>query len=112
KVDGEELSHVVASYQEAIVDVLVEKTIKAAKETSMDRIVVSGGVAANGRLRARFRERAGEEGVTVHIPPPVLCTDNAAMIAAVGEHLLKRGRRDSYDVNAVSRWPLEMTAIS
>lgn len=111
-LEGEELSHVVASYQEAIVDVLVEKTLNAARDASMNRIVVSGGVAANGRLRERFLQRAGEEGVTVYIPPPVLCTDNAAMIAVVGEHLLKRGRSDSYDINAVSRWPLEMTAVS
>ena len=110
-LEDEELSHVVASYQEAIVDVVVEKTLRAAQDASVDRIVVSGGVAANGRLRTRFIESAREKGITVHIPPPVLCTDNAAMIAAVGEHLLRRGRRDSYDANAVSRWPLEIAAI-
>ncbi len=111
EVEDDELPHIVASYQEAIVDVLVDKTLRAAQETSVDRVVVSGGVAANGRLRTRFLESAWEKGITMHIPPPVLCTDNAAMIAAVGEHLLRRGLRDSYDVNAVSRWPLEMAAL-
>ncbi|HEU19406.1 MAG TPA: tRNA (adenosine(37)-N6)-threonylcarbamoyltransferase complex transferase subunit TsaD [Deltaproteobacteria bacterium] len=111
RLEDEEVPHIVASYQEAIVDVLVEKTLRVAQETSVNRVVVSGGVAANGRLRTRFLECAREKDIAVHIPPPVLCTDNAAMIAAVGEHLLMGGLRDSYDLNAISRWPLEMAAL-
>ena len=72
----------------------------------MERVVVCGGVAANSRLRARFHEDAGQCGISVHIPPPVLCTDNAAMIALVGSHFLDQGRRDGYDLNAASRWPV------
>lgn len=103
----DELPDVAASYQEAIVDVLVEKTLKAAEIYSISRIVVCGGVAANSRLRERFMDESRRKGVHVCIPPPVLCTDNAAMIAVVGEHLLRKGIRDSLDLNAVSRWPLD-----
>ena len=101
------LPDVVASYQEAIVDVLVEKTMRAADLCSVSKIVVCGGVAANSRLRERFTYESKCRGFNVYIPPPAFCTDNAAMIAVVGEHLLTRGFKDSLDMNAVSRWPLE-----
>jgi N6-L-threonylcarbamoyladenine synthase len=103
----DELPDVAASYQEAIIDVLVEKTLKAAEMHSISRIVVCGGVAANSRLRERFTNESRLKGIHVYIPPPVFCTDNAAMIAVVGEHLLTRGLKDSLDLNAVSRWPLD-----
>lgn len=101
-----ELPDVVASYQEAIMDVLVEKTIRAARENNIEQIVVCGGVAANSRLRQRFAQAADEAGMKLFIPPMVLCTDNAAMIAVLGEIILQNGRRDPLDLNAVSRWPL------
>jgi N6-L-threonylcarbamoyladenine synthase len=103
----DELPDVAASYQEAIIDVLVEKTLRAAEIHSISRIVVCGGVAANSRLRERFTEESRLKGFHVYIPPPILCTDNAAMIAVVGWHLLTRGLKDSLDLNAVSRWPLD-----
>ena len=103
---AQELPDVVASYQEAIVDVLIEKTLQAAKNKNIDRVVVCGGVAANSRLREKFNEAAAEQSVDLFIPPMILCTDNAAMVAAIGEILLKSGRRDGLDLNAVSRWPL------
>jgi len=102
----EELPYIVASYQEAIVDVLLEKTIKAAKDNDVNRIVVCGGVAANSRLRERFAEETAARNLELFIPPVILCTDNAAMIGAIGEIMLKNGQRDSLDLNAVSRWPL------
>ncbi|HPJ97732.1 MAG TPA: tRNA (adenosine(37)-N6)-threonylcarbamoyltransferase complex transferase subunit TsaD, partial [Syntrophales bacterium] len=101
----EELNHVAASYQEAIIDVLVEKTLRTAKQTGIDRVAVCGGVAANSRLRARFNEDGARENIDVFIPPPVLCTDNAGMIAVAGYALLEKGIRSGLDLNAVSRWP-------
>jgi N6-L-threonylcarbamoyladenine synthase len=104
--DKSELPDIVASYQEAIVDVLVEKTIRAAKGHDISQIVVCGGVAANGRLREKFAAGTDAGKIELFIPPVILCTDNAAMIAAIGEIMLKNGRRDLLDLNAVSRWPL------
>ena len=103
----DELPDVAASYQEAIIDVLVEKTMRAAEINSVSRLVVCGGVAANSRLRERFHDESRRKGFDAYIPPPVLCTDNAAMIAVVGEYLLKMGFKDSLDLNAVSRWPVD-----
>ncbi len=102
----DEIPDIVASYQEAIVDVLVEKTMRAAEAHRIERVAVVGGVAANSRLRARFIEEGDKAGVRIFIPPIVLCTDNAAMIGVVGNHLLESGRRDGWDLNAVSRWPI------
>ena len=106
RISSEELPDIVASYQEAIIDVLVDKTMKAALENNIRQIVVCGGVAANSRLRERFATAAAGNNVELFIPPMILCTDNAAMIAALGEIMLKNGRSDSLDLNAVSRWPL------
>jgi N6-L-threonylcarbamoyladenine synthase len=103
--DGE-MPDVAASYQEAIVDVLVEKTFRAARLSAVSKIVVCGGVAANSRLRESFIETAATAGMSVFIPPTVYCTDNAAMIAVVGSHLIEKGQRDSLDMNAFSRWSL------
>ena len=103
---AEELPDIAASYQEAIVDVLVDKTIKAVEDNGISRVVVCGGVAANGRLRERFAAATVARNIELFIPPVILCTDNAAMIAAIGEIMLRKGQRDSLDLNAVSRWPL------
>lgn len=104
----EELADVASSFQEAIVDVLVEKTIRAASAFSISQIVACGGVASNSRLRQKFAEETKRQGMEIFIPPPYLCTDNAAMVAAVGGRLLRTGRRDGWNLNAVSRWPLEL----
>jgi len=109
-VTEEEVPGIVASYQEAIVDVLVEKTLRAAEENGVKQVAVVGGVAANSRLRQRFSADARERGIAVFIPDIKLCTDNAAMIAVVGDYRMSRGERDGFDLNALSRWPLELKA--
>ena len=91
---------IAASFQEAVVDMLVAPTLRAARELGVTRIVLAGGVAANSRLRQRMTEATRAEGMEVHVPPPSLCTDNGAMIALTGYHWLKRGRRDDLRLNA------------
>src|SRR5205823_9667657 len=85
------LSDVAASFQEAVVDMLVTPTLGVAKELGVPRIVVSGGVSANSRLRARMENDARRAGFTVAFPSPRFCTDNAAMIAYAGARRLERG---------------------
>ncbi|MEW6614265.1 MAG: tRNA (adenosine(37)-N6)-threonylcarbamoyltransferase complex transferase subunit TsaD [Thermodesulfobacteriota bacterium] len=100
-----QIHDIAASFQEAIVDVLVIKTLTAALSSSVDTIVLAGGVASNTSLRSRLKEMAEEKGIKVFIPSPILCTDNAAMIAGIGDHYLRKGITSSMDINAVSRWP-------
>ncbi|MFQ5903941.1 MAG: tRNA (adenosine(37)-N6)-threonylcarbamoyltransferase complex transferase subunit TsaD, partial [Candidatus Binatia bacterium] len=91
---------IAASFQEAVVDMLVAPTLRAARELGVSRIVLAGGVAANSRLRERMMEKTKEKGMEVYFPPPALCTDNGAMIALSGHHWLERGRRDDFRLNA------------
>jgi N6-L-threonylcarbamoyladenine synthase len=79
-------SDLAASYQAAIIDSLLARSTQALAHTGLQRLAVGGGVAANGELRRRLQQLAREQGVQVHVPPRVLCTDNAAMIAAVAQH--------------------------
>jgi len=91
---------VAASFQEAIVDVLAGKAIAAAKREGIPRLVLSGGVSANSRLRLLSRERAAAEGVEVFLPSRALCTDNAAMVALLGERRMSAGSSSGPELNA------------
>ncbi|WP_019852900.1 tRNA (adenosine(37)-N6)-threonylcarbamoyltransferase complex transferase subunit TsaD [Actinopolyspora mortivallis] len=85
------IADIAASFQEAVADVLTDKAVRAATELGLDTLVLSGGVAANSRLSALARQRCAEAGITLRVPRPRLCTDNGAMIAAVGAHVMATG---------------------
>jgi N6-L-threonylcarbamoyladenine synthase len=97
---GDALCDFAASFQEAVVDTLVKKTVAAARKEKLKRILVAGGVAANKRLRTRMGEQARAEGCQVAFPPVPLCTDNAAMVAALGGCLLSSGKDDGIMLDA------------
>jgi N6-L-threonylcarbamoyladenine synthase len=100
------IKDIVSSFQEAVVEVLVKKTVQAAQHQGLKRIVLSGGVAANQRLRQKIREESFEQKLKVYLPSPSFCTDNAAMVGVVGYEYLKRGIRSPYSLNAFSNLPL------
>jgi N6-L-threonylcarbamoyladenine synthase len=87
-----------ASFQEAVVDVLVSKTVTVAKERRAKQVLLAGGVASNGLLRQRLAENSP---LPVLVPPPILCTDNAAMIAACGYYRLQAGKTNSLDLDVI-----------
>lgn len=104
---------VAASFQEAVVDVLTQKAFAACQDTGIDHLVIGGGVAANSRLRALALERAASIGVSVRIPRPGLCTDNGAMIAALGSRLLMRGAAPSdLSFSTTSVLPIETVVLN
>jgi N6-L-threonylcarbamoyladenine synthase len=91
--DGEQvpIADVAASFQEAVADVLTARAVAACKDRGIDHLVIGGGVAANSRLRALAEQRCATAGITLRVPPPKLCTDNGAMVAALGAVLVERG---------------------
>ncbi|MCY4725175.1 tRNA (adenosine(37)-N6)-threonylcarbamoyltransferase complex transferase subunit TsaD [Nocardioides sp. STR2] len=102
-----DVADVAASFQEAVCDVLTRKAIDAATSRGIEDILIGGGVAANSRLRAMAEERAAAQGIRVRVPRPGLCTDNGAMVAALGAELVARGRTPSLlDLPADSSQPI------
>jgi N6-L-threonylcarbamoyladenine synthase len=102
-----DVADVAASFQEAVCDVLTRKAVDAASSRGIEDILIGGGVAANSRLRAMAEERAAAQGIRVRVPRPGLCTDNGAMVAALGSELVARGRTPSLlDLPADSSMPI------
>jgi N6-L-threonylcarbamoyladenine synthase len=101
------VADVAASFQEAVCDVLTRKAVAAAAAEGIDHLLLGGGVAANSRLRVLLEERAAAHGMQVRVPRPGLCTDNGAMVAALGAEMVARGRRPSpLDLPADSSLPV------
>lgn len=92
---------IAASFQQAVIEVLVNKTIKAAKQKNIYKIAMAGGVAANSSLRKHMKEACEKENITFNYPSPILCTDNAAMIGSAGYYEFINGVRHKLDLNAV-----------
>ena len=103
EMKGETLNRadIAASFQKAVTEVLTEHAIVAVKEYGDDRIVLCGGVAANGALRRSLQEACDKNGVKLYVPSPIFCTDNAAMIAVDAYYHYRKGERARYDLNAV-----------
>jgi N6-L-threonylcarbamoyladenine synthase len=95
-----------ASFQQAIMDVLVAKSVRAAQECQIEVLTVVGGVAANSALQSQMREAAEKARLRLYIPPPHYCTDNAAMIACAGYYRLLSGERADFDLDAFANAPL------
>lgn len=103
KMTGEEICvpDLAASFQAAVVDVLVSHTVDAAKKLGYHKVAMAGGVASNSALRAGMRRACKRAGIELYYPSPVLCTDNGAMIGAAGYYEYMKGARSGWDLNAV-----------
>ncbi len=102
-MQGKEINHadVAASFQKAVVDALVSRAVRLAKECGMDKLAIAGGVASNSALRVAVQEESAKNNIKFYSPSPVLCTDNAAMIGAAAYYEYIKGVRHGYDLNAV-----------
>lgn len=107
KVQGENReADIAASFQEAIVETLAKKSVKALKQTGLKRLVIAGGVSANVRLREKLEKDLAKIKASVYYAEPALCTDNGAMIAFAGYQRLKNGACDGLAVTTTPRWPM------
>jgi N6-L-threonylcarbamoyladenine synthase len=104
-ISDDVLKDLSASFQEAIVDVLVTKAMRAVKKTGVSHLVAAGGVACNSRLRHKLSEEAAAYGVSLCIPPPRFCSDNAAMVAGMGFYKMQKGVFADLDLNANPNMP-------
>lgn len=113
KMKGEEIipADVAASFQQAVLDVLVQKTVRAALENGVDNILLAGGVAANGTLREQLQKEASAHNIQVHYPPVHFCTDNAAMIGAAAYYKAVKGDYADLTLNAVPNLSFEKLLI-
>ena len=124
-LSDQDIADLCASFETAICDTVIDRTARAmglyvdlyentdlheAKQSGFKKLVVAGGVAANQTLRAGLNRLCDEEGFSLHVPPPVLCTDNGAMIAWAGAEIYARGQSDALDTGVKARWPLDPDA--
>ncbi len=106
-LDAKTIAQISNAFQTAVIDVITQKTLRAAESENLDRIVVAGGVACNSGLRKKFAQLTASNSVDIFFPTPILCADNAAMLAVAGDYYLSQGLSSALDLNAVSNWPLE-----
>jgi N6-L-threonylcarbamoyladenine synthase len=107
EADGQARADLARGFEDAVVETLVTKTVRALEACGAPRVVVAGGVGANRRLRARLAEACAARGVATHYPRPLYCTDNAAMIALAGWYRREAGERDGLEISARARWPVD-----
>ena len=110
-LDEQTRADVACSFQEAVVETLTAKCMRALKQTGARTLVVAGGVGANRALRARLLSMGEQRGIAVRYPRPEFCTDNAAMIAYAGCQRLLAGQQDDLQIRAVARWPIDSLQI-
>lgn len=111
---GEEvpIADVAASFQEAVTDVLTRKAVRACRDNGVDHLMIGGGVAANSRLREMAQQRCDKAGIVLRVPRPGLCTDNGAMVAALGSEMVWRDRApSSFDLSADSSLPVTEVSV-
>lgn len=100
------IEDIAASFQQAVVDVLTDHTFRAVEQTGVRQVLMAGGVAANSSLQAAIKSRGSELGISVNAPPPVLCTDNAAMAASAAYYACRRGENAGLDMDCFASEPL------